>query len=434
MKENISKNGKEDLERVYLVGLDTGEDQNFALSMEELGSLAEACEMEVIGQATQSLADVNKAFYIGTGKVQEVKELAEQAEAECVIFDGSLTPSQLSNLRDEIGIPVMDRTTLILEIFATRAKSRESKLQVEVARLQYLLPRLVGLGAALSRQGGGTGSRSNKGAGEKKLELDRRYLEHRLNEMKQELKEVVKQRQTQRKQRSEAGIPRVALVGYTNAGKSTLMNAMLHAYRNNEEDKQVLVKDMLFATLDTTVRKIAPPNRTPILLSDTVGFVNKLPHNLVEAFKSTLEEAVEADLILEVVDASDEHYKEQIQVTDQTLTELGAGAVPKLYLYNKADRILDPATLPVLKEDRIYLSAREEIGLTELYDCIENALKANYRECMMKIPYARGDVLADLTAKGAVRGQKYVEDGIELTLFCALRDYNKYEEFRCDQS
>ena len=292
------------MERALLVGVNLNNGEDYKLSLEELGSLAEACEMEVVGSVEQNLIDVHKAFYIGTGKVEEVKEVAEEKEADVVIFDNSLSPMQMRNLQDKIGKPILDRSTLILDIFASRARSREAKLQVEVARLQYMLPRLVGLHAALSRQGGGSGSMSNKGAGEKKLELDRRVLEHRLAEYRRELKEVGAERQTQRKKRAASGMPRVALVGYTNAGKSTLMNAMLDLFGVDEidvEEKKVMEKDMLFATLDTTVRKIAPENRHAFLLSDTVGFIHKLPHNLVEAFHSTLEEAREADILLQVL-------------------------------------------------------------------------------------------------------------------------------------
>lgn len=279
---------------------------------------------------------VNTATYIGSGKVQEVRDMARALEADIVVFDNGLSPIQLRNLQKELDTPVMDRTTLILEIFSARARTKEAKLQVEVARLQYMLPRLVGLHDALSRQGGTSGSMSSRGLGEKKLELDRRRLERRLTNMRKELDAISGERQTQRKKRADSGIPRVALVGYTNAGKSTIMNMLLSEYVEDTE-KQVFVKDMLFATLDTTVRKIAPPDKNAFLLSDTVGFISNLPHGLVKAFRSTLEEVREADLLLQVIDYSDENYREHMKVTEETLQELGAQSIPVIYVFNKVD-------------------------------------------------------------------------------------------------
>ena len=403
------------MERALLVGVNLNDGEDYKLSLEELESLAKACDMEVVGLIEQNLPEIHKAFYIGTGKVDEVKDEAEEQEADIVIFDNSLSPMQLRNLQDKIGVPVMDRSTLILDIFAKRARSGEAKLQVEVARLQYMLPRLVGLHAALSRQGGASGSMSNRGAGEKKLELDRRVLEHRLAECRRELKEVSAQRRVQRKQRANSGIPRVALVGYTNAGKSTLLNAMLDLYGVDEvdiEDKKVMEKDMLFATLDTTVRKIAPENHHAFLLSDTVGFIHKLPHHLVEAFHSTLEEAKEADILLQVIDYSDEHYKEQIAVTERTLKELGAEGIPMLYVYNKADKVdldapSDNSKLPIVTENSIYLSAKEKIGMEELICLIEEKLSGGYKECSMLIPYTDGRAVSYLNENAVVYDTQY---------------------------
>ena len=338
------------MEKVLLVGVNLNDGEDYLTSLKELGALAEACDMEVAGSVCQTLEAVHKAFYIGTGKVDEVKELAQECNADVIIFDNSLSPMQMRNLQERLEKPILDRSALILDIFAGRARSREAKLQVETARLQYMMPRLVGLHAALSRQGGASGSMSSRGAGEKKLELDRRVLEQRLAQFRRELKEVGSERETQRKRRMKSGLPKVALVGYTNAGKSTILNAMLDLYGGEDaegEEKRVLERDMLFATLDTTVRKIAPENHHPFLLSDTVGFIHKLPHNLVEAFHSTLEEAREADLLLQVVDYSDEHYKEQIAVTNQTLKKLGTEGIPMLYLYNKSD-LVSPDDVPGL--------------------------------------------------------------------------------------
>ena len=297
------------MDKVLIVGMNLVTEQkkqNFDLAMNEMVSLVEACNMEPVGRVEQNMESANAATYIGSGKVQEVREMVKALEADMVVFDNGLSPIQLRNLSRELGCAVMDRTTLILEIFSARAKTREAKLQVEVARLQYMLPRLVGLHDALSRQGGASGAMSNKGAGEKKLELDRRKLEQRLTTMRRELENIAEERKTQRKKRAESGIPRVALVGYTNAGKSTIMNAMLAAYVEDKE-KKVYEEDMLFATLDTTVRKIVPMDKNAFLLSDTVGFISNLPHNLIKAFRSTLEEVQEADLLVQVIDYSDEN-------------------------------------------------------------------------------------------------------------------------------
>ncbi|MDD6811066.1 MAG: GTPase HflX [Lachnospiraceae bacterium] len=432
------------MEKALLVGINLNNGEDYKLSLEELGSLAEACDMEVVGFVEQNLSEVHKAYYIGTGKVEEVKEIAEEKEADVIIFDNSLSPMQMRNLQDKIGKPILDRSALILDIFASRARSREARLQVEVARLQYMLPRLVGMHAALSRQGGGSGAMSNKGAGEKKLELDRRVLEHRLAEYRRELKEVSAERQTQRKKRAASGMPRVALVGYTNAGKSTLLNAMLDLYGVDEidvEEKKVMEKDMLFATLDTTVRKIAPEKHHAFLLSDTVGFIHKLPHNLIEAFHSTLEEAKEADILLQVVDYSDEHYKEQIAVTNQTLRELGAENIPMLYVYNKADKVApenlpgslsgeSARKLPYVTQDSIYLSAREKIGMEELVCLIEEKLSGGYKECELLIPYTDGRAVSYLKENAVVLTMEYRDNGVYMKVNCKVQDCNYYEKYQ----
>ncbi len=427
------------MEKAFLVGVNLNDGEDYLLSLEELDALAQACDMEVVGIAEQTLPEVHKAYYIGTGKVDEVKETAMDCGADVIIFDNSLSPMQLRNLQERLEKPVLDRSTLILDIFAGRARSREAKLQVEVARLQYMLPRLVGLHAALSRQG----------AGEKKLELDRRVLERRLTQLRRELKEVGEERQTQRKRRAGSGMPRVALVGYTNAGKSTLLNAMLDLYGSDEtdvEEKKVMEKDMLFATLDTTVRKIAPDNHHAFLLSDTVGFIHKLPHNLVEAFHSTLEEAKEASLLLQVVDYSDPHYKEQIAVTNQTLRELGADGIPMIYVYNKADLVspdkipgmagAEPeqvtAALPQVTENSIYLSAKERIGMEELIGLIEKKLAGGYLECTLLVPYTDGRVVSYLNENGVVSRTEYLEEGVKMWVNCRMEDYYFYQKYHVE--
>ena len=417
---------------VLLVGVNLNNNKDFDHSMLELKSLAEACDMKVTGMVIQNLQAIYQSLYIGSGKVEEVKEAARLSEAETVIFDNALSPTQLRNLTKELDLEVLDRTSLILEIFSNRAQTREAKLQVESARLQYMLPRLSGMRTNLGRQGGGSGRMSNKGAGEKKIELDRRRIENRISELQDELEEITKERETQRKQRIKSGIPRVALVGYTNSGKSTLLNAMLDTYVK-DDTKMVLEKDMLFATLDTTVRKITPKNHKPFLLSDTVGFIDQLPHNLIKAFRSTLEEAKYADLLVEVIDFSDEHFKEHIKVTQDTLQEIEAGDVPILYVYNKADLMMDEKDLPTIKDGKMYLSAKKKIGLEELITMIEKVLMQNHILCEMLIPYNEGGILAELQENAEIREIEYLETGSRIIVNCRQAQYDKYAVYRISE-
>lgn len=437
--------------KVILVGVNLDDDiDECDKSIAELEGLAGACDMQTVGIIEQTLDKPNGATCIGPGKVTEVKTLADNTGAEIVIFDYSLSPSQIRNLQSALDLPIMDRSSLILEIFASRARSREAKLQVEVARLQYLLPRLVGMHAALSRQGGGSGATSNKGTGEKKLELDRRVLEQRLVQLRSELENVEKERNAQCKKRASSGVPRVALVGYTNAGKSTLLNAMIEKYALPEEkisERQVETKDMLFATLDTTVRKISPPDRHAFLLSDTVGFIDKLPHNLVDAFRSTLEEAKEADVLLQVIDYSDENFADHMDVTRKTLNELGAGTIPMIYVYNKADmageNVPDASgdhtagsvcgfadTLPRVGDDKIYMSARDGTGLDELVDLIERKLEDAYTECTFMIPFTDGRAVSYLNSHAVVESEEYESTGTKMKVNCRKSDASYYSKYR----
>lgn len=414
--------------KVLLVGVDTGEEQDFEHSMEELASLAEAAYKRVAGIIVQRMEAVNKALYIGTGKVAEVKEYAALVEAEEVVFDNALSPSQVRNLGNELELPILDRTNLILDIFAIRAKTREAKLQVETARLQYMLPRLVGMRENLSRQGGTGGSMSNKGAGETKLELDRRRIEHRISELKKELAAVAKNRDTMRKRREQSRVPQVALVGYTNAGKSTIMNRLVDRYGESRE-KTVLEKDMLFATLDTSVRSIRTDDNKPFFLADTVGFIHKLPHGLVKAFQSTLEEVRYADLLVQVVDFSDEYYKQQMEVTAQTLKELGAGDIPCIIAYNKAD-LCQLRELPKIRGNQIYMAAAADCGLDELVKMIQEWVYADRVEAEFQFPYDKGAVMSYFMENATVLQREYRQDGVWLKVSCHRSDGEKYEKYR----
>ena len=412
--------------KALLVGVNLKDDPDFETALKELESLAEACNMEVVGVETQNVDQINTGVYVGTGKVDEIKAAAHMLEADVVIFDNTLSPMQLRNLKDIIERPILDRTNLILQIFSSRAQTREAKIQVETARLQYERARLAGMGESVRRQGGTSGGMSNRGAGETKLELDKRKIRHRISELKKELKVVEKNRKTQRKRRLIQGIPQVALVGYTNAGKSTLMNALLDKYEQKDE-KKVLAEDMLFATLDTTIRSIHLPDKKEFLLSDTVGFINKLPHNLVQAFHSTLEEVKYADLLLEVVDYSDENHKEQMQVTADTLRELGAEQIPCIHVYNKCDGLIDP--LPQIRGDNIYMAAKKGIGLEELIEMISSHIYQDYVDCVMLIPYTEGALVSYFSENATIRDTEYLAEGTKITMNCLLKDLKKYKQY-----
>ena len=450
-----SNNNITEFERVLLVGVDApvknggergGEKvkRDFGHSMKELEMLAEAGLMTPVGQVTQKLDYPNSALYVGPGKLEEIKEKAEALEAGLIIFNDMLTPSQLRNLQDGTGLPVMDRTGLILDIFERRARTHEAKLQVETARLKYLMPRLIGMRDALTRQGGTSGSMSSRGAGEKQLELDRRRIEKRLSELRRELENVSRERDTQRKKRSDSGLPLVALAGYTNAGKSTLMNRLIV---HGSEEKQVFEADMLFATLDTSVRKINAGKNKNFLLSDTVGFIEDLPHDLVKAFRSTLDEIKNADLILHVVDCSDEHFNDHIRVTKDTLKMLDAGAVPVITVFNKADLCTPPVIYPRLggvrnaeevrtdrrgssrPADRIYISAKDDASIDMLLKLIADTVYGDYEEAVFLVPYKDGAVSAYLMENTEVISVNYEENGTLISCRCSRADRNRYTAY-----
>ena len=414
-------------EKALLIGVNISKHYYFNESMVELKNLAISCDYEVVGQLEQNLKEINKTFYVGSGKLEEIKYLANDLGADVIIFDNELSPSQLRNLVKVLQYRIIDRTALILEIFARRAKTKEAKLQVEMANLQYMLPRLVGLYESMAQQTGGVGSKT-RGPGEKALELDRRQLERKIYELNKGLESIDFERQIQCKKRIKSKLPMVALVGYTNSGKSTLMNALLEISQK-PESKKVVEKDILFATLDTSIRKITIPGFKDFLLSDTVGFVSNLPHYLVKAFRSTLEEVRRADLLLHIVDASAPDYEEQIRVTDNTLQEIGAGNISAIYVFNKID--LTSEYEPKIFNDRVFISALKKVGLDELLKHINRKLLQKYIECCMFIPYNQGKLLSYLNDNAYIKSVKYENEGTTLTLECLESDYKKFHKFVC---
>lgn len=403
-----------DIKRVILVGLEIAGGYDFEHSMEEMVSLIEACDMQVVGTLTQKLPHPEAGTYLGKGKADELADLSAALEADYCVFEGNLSPAQLKNLQRMVNVPIWDRTTLILEIFSRRAKTREARLQVESAYLQYMLPRLSGMWQHLGRQGGGGGSRANKGVGETQLELDRRMINQRIAELRRELDSITVTRNTQRAGRVKGGIPRAALVGYTNAGKSTLMNRLL---RQNEADseKMVFEKDMLFATLDTSIRRIEVEGNKDFLLSDTVGFIENLPHGLIKAFRSTLEEAIFADLLLVVLDASDPYYRQHRKVTEDTLKSLGADTIPRIYIMNKCDLLEERSwKMPRIRDDEIWMSAGTGEGLAELVMMITSKVYADSQVIELMLPFARGDLVNRLHENANILSEEYTAEGIKI--------------------
>lgn len=381
---------------------------NFDYTMRELGELARADNLEVVGDVRQNIDQANHATYFGKGKVQEIKERAVAEDADIILINDELSPLQIRNLEKELGISILDRTQLILEIFASRAKTKEAQLQVAIAEAKYQLPRLHPSENKLDQQGGG--GTANRGAGETQLELDRRLIEKRITKLKAELAKIDQQQLVQRRQRTKNAIPVVALVGYTNAGKSTTMNRILQRLNPDTPEKQVFEKDMLFATLDTSVREIVLPNQQKFLLSDTVGFVTKLPHHLIQAFKSTLAEAASADLLIHVVDYSDPNYLDMMETTQETLESLNIKDIPVIEAYNKAD--LKPDTrYPEVDGNQIVYSARDEVAIDALIALINKQLFEQYPTLDFLVPYTEGQAVSYLSDRANITKQSYEEDG-----------------------
>ncbi len=399
--------------KVVCVGIKQESVHKFNRAMIELQELAKSCEMEVVRTFQQVLESEHSSTYIGKGKINEIKEYCVDQNISTVVTLHELSPTQLRNLDQELGLAVFDRTSLILEIFAQRARSREAKLQVELARLQYELPRMIGSYSALNRQAGSSGSMRSRGSGETKLETDRRHLQRRVVEMSREIESISNQRKVQRKQRKKIGLFHVALVGYTNAGKSTLMNRLLSMSRPDELNKQVLVKDQLFSTLETSIRFVKIDGFPTFLLSDTVGFVSDLPHHLIKAFHSTLEEAIEADLCLHVVDFSNPDYLHHIETTRQTLKEIGATATEVLVLNktDNADSVYDGNGVV-----RVLVSALTGEGCQDLISTIFNLRFSDARKYRGVIPYEFSEDFFQLSSLGWVIDEKETESGFECTI------------------
>jgi len=412
--------------RVILVGVNVDKNEDFEYSMLELKNLAIACDFEVVDKLVQNAEKIHNGHYLGKGKLEELSNIMKEKDIEIAVFYDELSPAQIKNIEKYLESTIMDRTNLILDIFASRAQTKEAKMQVEIAQLQYMLPHLTGSYTNLSRQGGTSGTAANKGAGETKLELDKRKMLSKISKLKKELEKITGEREVQRNLRESRNVPVVSLVGYTNSGKSTIMNVLVDVYGGNEE-KKVLEKNMLFATLETSVRQINLERSRNFLLTDTVGFVDKLPHKLVKAFRSTLEEIKMADVILHVVDYSNVDYEKQIEVTNQTLEEIGVGGIPVIYVYNKCD--LKGLRQPRLNPDSVFISAKEKMGIRELITIIKQEIFKDYVSCKMLIPFDKGNISAYLIANSQIISNKYINEGTLLELECSKSDYEKYKEY-----
>lgn len=407
---------EEKKQRAVLVGIDLGE-YDMDDSLDELEELAKTAGAEVVGRMVQKREDMDKATAIGEGKIAELKEFAEKNDVELLIFDCELTPSQLKNIEDATDCDAVDRTMLILDIFAARALTAEGKLQVELAQQQYTLPRLMGLGKSLSRLGGGIGTR---GPGESKLETDRRHVRRRIEKLKEDLADLERRRDFLRSRRKKDDVLTVAIIGYTNVGKSTLLNTLTGA--------GVLSENKLFATLDLTSRGLTLPDGRTAVFIDTVGLIRRLPHHLVEAFKSTLEEAANADLILNVCDASRGEAKMQCEVTQKLLEELHASQVPMITVLNKSDLGVDHGFV-VDNRTTVAISAKTGEGIDRLLRAVADRLRPTHTKCTLLIPYDRGALLGEIRESGTVMSEEYTENGMLVTASVDNRMLYKTEPY-----
>ena len=406
-------------ERALLISVDTG-DFNAEVSMEELEELAKTAGAEVVGTSIQKRQTPVAATYIGKGALYEMTRFCENMNIDLIIADSELSPVQIRNLEDETNTRVIDRTTLILDIFAGRARSKEGKLQIELAQLKYSLPRLTGKGTQLSRLGGGIGTR---GPGETKLETDRRHIRRRIESLKEELSDLEKHRQMLRSRRKKDGVITCAIVGYTNAGKSTLMNCLT--------DAGVLAQDKLFATLDPTSRALKLPSGVTVMMIDTVGLVRRLPHHLVEAFRSTLEEAAQSDIILNVCDASSDEARTHMQVTTDLLETLGCGDTPIITVLNKCD-LLDETMLAQDFKACVRISAKNGTGIDELLNAIENNLPVRMKRVKILLPFAQAGLANEIRNKGTLIYEEYVAEGLSVEAVVDEALYAKLAKYECE--
>ena len=415
---------KELEERVILAAVSTSETDMAERSLDELKELADTAGAKTVGRVIQNRESVHPGTYLGKGKLQELREMLYETGATGVICDDELSPAQLKNLEDILDTKVMDRTMVILDIFAARANTREGKIQVELAQLKYRAIRLVGMRSSLSRLGGGIGTR---GPGEKKLETDRRLIHQRIGQLKKELEDVKRHREVTRQQRGKDHALTAAIVGYTNAGKSTIMNQLVSRFGVSEE-KQVFEKNMLFATLDTSVRQLTLPDQKRFLLSDTVGFVSKLPTHLIEAFKSTLAEAASADLLIQVIDYSDPNYEAMMRTTEKTLKQIGIENIPMLYVFNKADQT--EFEYPVMEGDnRIIISAKDDESIQLLVQALRRHLFKDYVQTELLIPFADGRTASYINENCNILETEYLNNGTRLKVEMSPQDFARFERY-----
>lgn len=400
---------------------------DFEYTMQELAALVEANNMEVADTIVQNVNSVSGKTYFGAGKVTEIKEIANADDVQIIVLNDELTPSQIRNLEKETQLSFMDRTELILQVFSNRAQTRQAKLQVEIAKMQYQLPRIHPSGNPLDQQSS-SGGLANRGAGESKLELDRRVIRKRITALRNDLKTVDRTVDVQSRRRTNTSLPLVSLVGYTNAGKSTTMNGILNCNKESSDDRKVFEKDMLFATLDTSVRRIDLEDNSSFLLSDTVGFVSKLPHNLVESFKTTLQEAQNADLLIQVIDISDEHWRNMIEVTEKTLKEVGVVDKPMIYAFNKADLKPDQQ-FPVIEGDNIYYSAVDKDSIAKLVDLIKIKIFNHYKTTELLVPYSDQKIAEEILHNSQVIKKEFTNDGSLITANLSPTELERFNNY-----